>query len=83
MTTDGKPPPARGTPTYGLTDEEKRRKEEYERKEYESLPWNIPIQHWEGYELNVMYRHNRQQGIRALDVAEKKVKEKLETEEKS
>ncbi|MET0105795.1 MAG: hypothetical protein ABW072_11750 [Sedimenticola sp.] len=60
---------------YGLTDEEKRRKEELERKEVEKLPWHIPINYWERWELDILSKHNLRQGLRDLDEVEKKIKE--------
>lgn len=55
---------------YGYTPEEKARKASYEKKEYENLPWSLPIQQWEGYQLSILSRHSTQAGIQKLSDVE-------------
>jgi hypothetical protein len=64
--------------TYGLTEEEKKRKAEFQKEEYEKLPWHIPIQYWESVELNTYNTARRNHSIKELDAIEKKIKERIE-----
>lgn len=55
---------------YGYTPEEKARKVAYEKKEYENLPWNVPREQWEGYQLTILSRHSTQEGMKKLSDVE-------------
>lgn len=45
--------------SYGLTDEEKRRKYESDKRDYEKLPWHLPMNAWERTDIQIRNSYNR------------------------
>lgn len=68
--------------SYGYTEEQIRRRDEHDRQQYETLPWRLPIQCWESYELRVLSEHSQREGIKELAAAEKNAQGGPETEGK-